>query len=56
MADIDDYNFNQIDSKDEDNLELAWGFWLADKEGINILYKLKNKEENKQLELFSHSA
>ena len=39
-----------MDSKDEDNMELAWGWWLADKD---YLEWLKNGEKDvDQYELF----
>ena len=43
----------EVDYKDEGNLELAWGWWLADED---YLYWLTHKDEfDNQLELFEEN-
>ena len=42
----------EIDYKEEDNLELVWGWWLADKDYIEWLKHKDEIIENNQLELF----
>ena len=43
----------EIDYKDEDNLELAWGYWYADEDYNKwVLEGKKPKNEGKQYELF----
>lgn len=43
---------NEIDYKDEDNLELVWGWWLADKDYVESLNHKDKKDDEDQLELF----
>lgn len=40
------------DTKDEDNLELTWGWWLADKDYLYWLLHKDDKKTVSQLELF----
>ena len=43
----------EIDYKDEENLELAWGYWYADEDYNKwIINGKKDKNEPEQLELF----
>jgi len=42
----------EIDLKDEDNLELAWGWWLADENYIKWLQHKDDKKADNQLGLF----
>lgn len=41
---------NEIDIKDENNLELSWGYWYANGDYAKAL--LPKEKENRQLELF----